>query len=261
MLSVANFGLFRQLLGRELRSRFVGSATGWVWLFLTPLLLLAVYGFIFGFIFQARVPVGLEMPFIAWLAVALWPWLAFSEGVLRGSQSIREHSALISKVALPRELLVLASVTAVFLLHLLGYALVLIVLAVFVGVQIHWLSLPGVLISLVTLYLFAVGLGLGLSALQIYLRDLEQFLPTFFMFWFFMTPILYPREMVPEAMAGWMGLNPMSGWMEQIRAGLLHGQHVPDLQAALYLLVLAVLVLLAGRFLFKRLSPYFEDFL
>jgi len=89
-----NLGLFRQLLTREIRSRFIGSATGWIWLIVTPLLLLAVYAFVFGVIFRARVPEGLDMPFVAWLAVALWPWLAFSEALQRGSQAIQQHAAL-----------------------------------------------------------------------------------------------------------------------------------------------------------------------
>jgi hypothetical protein len=117
--------LLARLIARDIRSRFIGSASGWIWLILTPLLLLAVYGFVFGVIFRARVPDGLDIPFVAWLAVALWPWLAFSEGALRGSRSILEHSALISKVAIRRELLVISSVTSAFLLHLAGYLVVL----------------------------------------------------------------------------------------------------------------------------------------
>jgi lipopolysaccharide transport system permease protein len=253
--------LFVQLTVRDIRSRFIGSATGWIWLFVTPLLLLAVYGFVFGLIFQARVPAGLEMPFVAWLAVALWPWLAFSEGVLRGSQAIRQHAALISKVSMPRALLVSSAITAVFVLHLLGYLVVLVVLIWFLGVSIHWLALPSLILILLSLYVLALGLGLGLAAVQVYLRDLEQFLPTFFMFWFFMTPIIYPREMVPDALAHWLGLNPMAVWMEQIRNGLLHGQLLPGMADAALMVGLAVASLFIGLILFRRLSPFFEDFL
>lgn len=252
-------GLLLQLTIREVRSRFVGSASGWIWLILTPLLLLAVYGFVFGVIFQARVPAGLDIPFVAWLAVALWPWLAFSEGVLRGSQAILQHSALVSKVSLPRELLVVSSVTSVFILHMAGYLAVLVVLQL-LGTPIYWLSIPSLILTLLTLYLLALGMGLALSAVQVFVRDLEQALPTLFMFWFFLTPILYAPDMLPDDLAHWIGLNPMTWWMAEIRSALLQGQWMPGL-TLVGLALGSMLAVAGGAVLFRRMSPHFEDFL
>ncbi|WP_376697146.1 ABC transporter permease [Wenzhouxiangella sp. EGI_FJ10305] len=253
------FPLFNSLVRREIRSRFIGSASGWVWLILNPLLLLAVYSFVFGVIFQARVPPGLDMPFVAWLAVALWPWLMFSEGVLRGSQSILEHAALISKVSLPRELLVLASVSAVFLLHLAGYLAVFLVL-IALGIDLSWSGLPRLLLALISLYILTTGLALGLSAIQVYVRDLEQALPTVFMFWFFLTPILYAPSLLPSELAVWLDLNPLTWWMGEIRGGMLHAEPVPG-WPALVMFLGSLAVAWAGHRIFRRLSPYFEDFL
>lgn len=247
------------LIAREIRSRFIGSASGWIWLILNPLLLLAVYSFVFGVIFQARVPPGLEMPFVAWLAVALWPWLMFSEGVLKGSQSIREHAALISKVSLPRELLVFASVSAVFLLHLAGYLAVFLVLVV-LGIDLHWAGLPRLLLALVSLFVLTSGLALGLSAIQVYVRDLEQALPTVMMFWFFLTPILYAPSLLPSDLGAWLDLNPLTWWMAEIRSGILHAESLPG-WPALAMLLGSLAVAWAGHRIFRRLSPYFEDFL
>ncbi|RFF29043.1 ABC transporter permease [Wenzhouxiangella sediminis] len=251
--------LLSRLIAREVRSRFQGSASGWIWLILNPLLLLAVYSFVFGVIFKARVPPGLEMPFVAWLAVALWPWLMFSEGVLRGAQAIRDHAALISKVAMPREMLVLASVSAVFILHLTGYAAVIAVLAA-IGVDLNWPGLPLLLLSLSTLFVLTVGLALALSAIQVYVRDLEQALPTVFMFWFFLTPILYAPSLLPDEYAAWLDWNPMTWWMTEIRSALLYNQILPG-WPFLALLAGSLLMLWLGRIVFSRLSPYFEDFL
>lgn len=242
-----------------MRSRFQGSASGWIWLILNPLLLLAVYSFVFGVIFQARVPPGLEMPFVAWLAVALWPWLMFSEGVLRGAQAIRDHAALISKVAMPREMLVLSAVSAVFVLHLVGYVTVICILAAF-GVEMYWLGLPRLLFALGTLYVLTVGLAMALSAVQVFVRDLEQALPTLFMFWFFLTPILYAPSLLPPHYAAWLELNPMTWWMGEIRTALLYEDIMPG-WVALALVVGSLLVLWVGTRIFRRLSPYFEDFL
>lgn len=251
--------LFLDLLLRELRNRLVNAATGWLWLIVTPLLLLAVYGFVFGVIFQARVPAGLEMPFVAWLAVALWPWLAFSDGVLRGSLAIQQNAALIAKVAVPRSLLTLSVQSASFLLQMIGYLVVLAALLA-LGVPISLRSLPYVLLVLASLYLFSLGLALLLSAVQVFVRDLEQLLPTLFMFWFFLTPILYAPELLPGDMGRWLLLNPMTWWMEEIRAGLFHGKSLPDL-TFLALLGGALVTVWIGQRVFARLSPHFEDFL
>ncbi len=254
-----NLALFRQLLRREIRSRFIGSATGWIWLIVTPLLLLAVYGFVFGVIFQARAPADMAVPFIAWLAVALWPWLAFSEGVLKGSQAILQNSALISKVSLPRALLVISSVSSVFFLHLIGYLVILIAVQL-LAADIAWHALPNLTLTLFSLYLLALGLGLMFAAVQVYLRDLEHFLPTFFMLWFFLTPILYAPEILPGDLGRYLAFNPMTWWMEEIRQGVLLGQWWPG-TVQILLLVASLVVLWLGLRLFDRLSPHFEDFL
>ncbi len=255
------FLLFRELLRRDLRSRFVGTATGWLWWIVTPLLQLTVYALVFGVIFSARVPEGLTVPFVAWLAIALWPWLAFSDGVLRGAQSIREHAALIAKVAVPRHLLVMVGCSAAFLLHLVGFIVVLLVLGLTVDLPLLQAGWPLLLLSLLLLYLFALGLALGLGALQIYIRDLEPLLPTLFMFWFFLTPILYAEQLLPENMAWWMQFNPMAGFMDATRSAMLQGQSWPDPGAALLMLACPVLAMGLGWALFSRLSPHFEDFL
>ena len=258
-MAVLSGNLFADLLHRELRNRLVNAATGWLWLIVTPLLLLSVYGLVFGVIFQARVPPGLDMPFVAWLAVALWPWLAFSDGVLRGSLAIQQNAALISKVAVPRPLLTLSAQSASFLLQMIGYLVVLVTLLA-LGVPLSLRSLPFVLLVLFSLYLFSVGLALLLSAVQVFVRDLEQLLPTLFMFWFFLTPILYAPEILPGDVGRWLLLNPMTWWMEEIRAGLFHGKWLPDL-TLFALLAGSLFTVWIGHRVFERLSPHFEDFL
>lgn len=251
--------MFRDLLIRDLRGRFIGSYSGWLWLIFNPLLLLAVYGFVFGTIFSARVPAGLDAPFVVWLAVALWPWLGFSESILRASDSMPRHAGLISKVALPRELLTISSSTASFLLQMVGYAVVLTFVAL-TGVKIHVLGLPSALLVLAVMLALATGLGLIAAALRVFLRDIEQLLPTLLMFWFFLTPILYAPEMLPDSLQNVWMFNPLAGLVNDLRAALLTGQAVPG-AATLWMIPVALVVLLAGRAFFRRLSPYFEDFL
>lgn len=196
---------------------------------------------------------------MAWLAVALWPWLAFSEGVLKGAGSIRANAALMAKVAVPRVLLPTSSQTGSFLLQLSGYLVVLLTLWL-AGVNFHLSGLPYLLLILTSLYLFSLGLALLVSAIQVFVRDLEPLLPTLMLFWFFLTPILYAPELLPEAGRAWLILNPMAWWMEEIRAALFLGKTVPDL-IFVCLLSGALITVWIGKRVFDRLSPYFEDFL
>ena len=251
--------LFFQLTGRQIRRSLSLGATTWIWIVATPLLLLAVYAFVFGVIFQARVPAGLDVPFVGWLAVALWPWLAFSDGVLRGAGSIRSNAALISKVAVPRAMLATSTQTAAFLLQLMGYAVVLVVLMI-AGIPLHLQAVPYLLLLLTVLFVFSFGLALFFAAVQVFVRDLEQLLPTLFLFWFFLTPILYAPDMLPGDSGRWLLLNPMTWWMEEIRAALFEGKWLPDLMV-LVLILIAGAATWIGHLVFDRLSPHFEDFL
>ncbi len=251
--------LLGDLTIREIRSRLSHSAVGVIWLVITPLLLLAVYAFVFGVIFKARAPEGLGFPFVVWLAIGLWPWLAFSESVLRSAQAIRQHSALISKLSINRSVLVLSVLSGTFVLHLIGYGVVLLILE-FRGIELTWQGLPYALLVMFTLYLLSAGLGLFLAASQVFIRDLEQLLPVLFMLWFFLTPILYAPELLPSELQHVLWINPMTWWIEALRGALIHGQVLPGIQF-LWLLLGSCLVFGLGRWVFERCSPYFEDFL
>lgn len=251
--------MLAQLTRREIRSRFIGSSAGWLWLVVNPLLILGVYSVVFGVIFSARAPAGLEMPFVAWLAIALWPWLGFSEGIMRASESMPEHAALISKVPMRRELLVLSSAIASFLLQLAGYLAVLLVMAG-LGIPLTPAGVPNALLVLAVLLLLANALGLVAATLRVFFNDLQQILPTLMMLWFFLTPILYAPELLPDNLQALVYANPLAGLMTDLRAALLEGRVLPG-ATTLVMLAVSVGLYAAGLAFFRRMAPYFEDFL
>ena len=248
-----------ELVSRELRSRFIGSSGGWLWLIVNPLLLLGVYSIVFGVIFSARAPSGLDMPFVAWLAIALWPWLGFSEGIMRASESMPAHAALISKVPMRRELLVLSSATASFVLQLAGYLAVVLLMAA-LGIPLTPSGLPNALLVLTVLLLLSNALGLVTATLRVFFKDFQQLLPTLMMLWFFLTPILYAPELLPENLKTLVYANPVAGLMTDLRAALLEGQAIPG-TTTLVMLVVSAAVYALGLAFFRRMAPYFEDFL
>jgi lipopolysaccharide transport system permease protein len=251
--------VFRRLVFRAVRTDYLENLTGFAWLIVQPLLLLAVYAFVFTYIFKARIPDSTGIAFVPYLAVAFWPWTAFSESILRASTAISSNAALIGKVALPSEMLPLSTVSATFLMHMAGYLAVLIVLQL-MGTPVHWLGLLAVAPLIVLLYLFACALALLSSALQVFVRDVAQILPPLMTFWFFTTPILYSASILPPQLAGVMQLNPMTWYVERLRDFLLFGQYQLTPSDAVVPL-LTVLLFFGSLLFFRRFSAHFEDFL
>ncbi len=251
--------LILRFIARDLQNRFAGSFSGGLWALLQPLLQLAVYSFVFVHVFKARIP-GADAPgYIPFLVVALWPWTAFAEAVLRSTTAIQENAALIGKVALPREVLVVASACASFAIHLVGFVAILLVLRLF-GTPIRLAGLPAAIALYLPLFAGALGVALACAAIQVFVRDLVQALGQLLPLLMFGAPIFYDRSLLPERVRGLLDVNPFTFYAESFRAVLLgHGSF--DLMRFGIALVLAAFVLFAGHWLFRRLDRHFEDFL
>lgn len=256
---MSQLSLATHFIRRELRERYRGSFTGFGWAFLQPLLQLAIYAFVFVQIFKARVP-GADAPgYVPFLVVGMWPWVAFSDAVLRSTTAMQDNAALIGKVALPREILVLAPCVTSFLLHIGGFVAILIVLALFgQGVQLAWL--PVVLLLYIPLFVFSLGLALMLASLQVFVRDLVQILGQLLTLMMFAAPIFYDRKNLPEKFQMFPDFNPFTFYVESFRSLLLgYGQW--HWESLLFALLIAVAMLFIGHWIFKRLDSHFEDFL
>lgn len=248
--------LFANFYRRELTLRYLGSTTGFAWALVHPLVLLGVYHFVFTSIFHATGFAG--QSFLAFVAVALWPWLAAQESMQRGTISIAGYSGMIRKVAFPHEIVVYASVAATFTLQLIGYLVVLVVLKAS-GEAIH---LRGLLIALPVWAIVLVGVTgvvLFLSALQVFIRDIEHILMPVLMILMYLTPVLYPLTLVPESLRPWVALNPFSWMVGRLRDALLEGRLALQWADAVAVIV-AIVVFAGGLAVFRRLSPHFEDF-
>lgn len=244
---------------RELRERYRGSITGFGWALLQPLLQLAIYAFVFVQIFKARVP-GADAPgYVPFLVVGMWPWIAFSEAVLRSTTAIQDNAALIGKVAMPREILVLAPTSASFVLHISGFIAILVALAIF-GHGIQLAKLPLALLLYIPMFAYTLGIALMFSAIQVFVRDLVQILAQLLTLMMFAAPIFYDRANLPERFQGYLDLNPFTFYVEAMRNLLLGYGDFPWF-GLLIATIVAVLSLAIGQWLFRRLDPHFEDFL
>lgn len=255
----ADLTFFRNLLVRQIRIDYLENLTGFAWLILQPLILLAVYAFVFTSIFKARLPEAADIGFVPYLAIAFWPWTAFSEAVLRANNSIIANGALIGKVSFATEQIPLATVTATFIMHMIGYISVLIVLQL-MGTSIHWFYLLLAIPIMILMWVFACAIALFTSAIQVFVRDVAQILPPLMTFWFFTTPILYSASYLPDSIQLIAQWNPMAWFVSKLRELLLFGEINFDLVSLGLIFFIVVFAWVSLRF-FRRFSGHFEDFL
>lgn len=254
------------MLKREVSSKYQQSLIGFVWLLIQPLFLLFIYYFVFAYVFKIRFAVGdagnsqaLPYTFVTFLAVGLWPWSAFSEGLNAATGSIDKHKSVLQKIALPAQLLVLVEVLVPYIIHGLGFLCVLVILAVTLGEDLAWSWLPLAMVLFFVQWVFSFGIGLMLASMQVFLKDVAQLLQPLLMVLFYGSPILYPPSInVPESLMSWLRLNPFSAFVNAYRAMLLEGR-LPDSIDVLSIVVFTLLAWFGGQKLFRRLSLRFED--
>jgi lipopolysaccharide transport system permease protein len=207
--------------------------------------------------FSVKLPAAAGSSYLVFVAVALWPWLAFQEAVIRGTSAVTANAALVKKVPFAHTVLVYSAVSACFAIHLFGYLVVLAVLTLR-GDTLHWEAMPAVLLCLFILYLLATGLALLLSAVHVFVRDVEQGLAHFMALLFYLTPVIYGGAMVPEWLRSFMSVNPLAHVFESLRSALLTG----DAKLNVYVLLaglFAAAVFMLGHSVFSRASPRFEE--
>lgn len=250
-------GTLRLLVRQDVQKRFAGNAVGIAWAVILPLLQLALFGLVFVHVFKARVPDLDQVSYLAFLAIGMWPWFAFSEGVGRAAGALVENAGLLGKVAVPYWQLICARVLVAFGLHGLGFVLVLLVLAL-TGEALHWGFLAWLLLPWTVLLVLALAAGTVFALLQVFVRDFEHITPYLLTALMFTAPILYAPSMLGDELRVWLQWNPLAWPITAIRQPLLQGT-LPAGSAAGLLTVL--LVALAAWALYRRLRDHVEDFL
>lgn len=242
---------------REFRGRYLNSLLGGVWAVLNPLAMILVYTVIFSKVMGAKLPgVATSYAYSVYLCAGVLTWGLFSEIVGRCLTVFIDNANIIKKIAFPRLCLpaiVVANAAVNFA----------IIFALFLGFLGIYGQLPGwVLVQLLPLLcleiLFAVGLGMMLGVLNVFFRDVGHFFGVFVQFWFWLTPIVYPMDIIPIALQSLIALNPMTPVVMGFQSILVYGQ-APDWLALAPTMLLTLMCLALGLFLFRRLSGDLVD--
>ena len=240
------------LVKRDLKSRYKGSVLGFLWMFLNPLLQLAVYTVVFSTIMR----MGIDK-FYLFLFVALVPWLFFSTCLSAGTTVIFSQQDMVKKIYFPREVLPIAFTISQFVNMLLSFLVIFAVLIIS-GIRLNPQALFFLPLVMLVEFVMALGVTYLVSALNVYFRDLEHILGILSMAWMYLTPIFYPVDMVPQQYARLFTLNPMTSVTIAYRDILYYGQ-VPHMNTLFHALVMGVLVLAIGQVVFGRLQRHFVE--
>ena len=253
----SRFELIRSLARRELVARYKGSALGIVWALLTPVVMIAIFTFIFAGIFGARFGAsGSPWDYALHLFCGLLPWTMFQETMQQSATTVVAHSNLVKRVVFPLETLPIALTLSCFGNQLFG-TLALLIAILLIRHELHptvlWLPL-----LVIPQLLFTLGAAWLIASLGVFLRDISQGISLLLTAWMFLTPIIYPESMVPAAYRPFINANPFTGLIASYRRIMIEGL-APAWPGLAYFTAWALVSFFFGYWWFARTRKNFAD--
>ncbi|MDD9890112.1 MAG: ABC transporter permease [Gammaproteobacteria bacterium] len=250
--------LFNNFTRQDFFVQFTASIAGVFWLFLTPIVNLIIYSFVFGYVFQMRaLPEFGETQFVIFMMIGYLPWFAFAEAISKSPGLLLEKAPLITKVMFPVQLLPIVGTVVPYLTHVIGFGLLLLYLVLQGYLSLLWLLIP---VIFFLQFLFTMGLVAILSAFCVFLRDLQQLVALLITLWFFLTPIIYPVSIIEsETVRELFLFNPMHSFVSLYRDIILFESiSLVNLQIIIPVSLISYLI---GGWLFMRIKHAFGDVL
>jgi lipopolysaccharide transport system permease protein len=249
--------LLFQLVRRDFQQRFVGSAMGWIWSLIQPIVLLVSWTFVFQYCMQQSAPPGAPN-YPLYLFSGMLPWMLFSETVQRCAPSLLDQSNLITKSVFPSEIIPVSVFLSTLVSHLIALALM--VTAMGVGynqISVFLIVLP---FYMLVIGLLAVGIGWIAASLHVFLRDTAQVVSVIFTFWFWFTPIFIDESKFPKRIRFLLEWNPLYYLVRAYRAVLLYAT-MPSLRDFAMALVFGLGMFVVGGLFFRYMKRGFADVL
>lgn len=250
-------GFILSSVQREFQSKYRNSLLGATWMVLNPLAMIFVYTVIFSQLMRSRLP-GIDGVFAysIYLCAGVLTWGFFSEIVGRAQNVFIENANLIKKLSFPRLCLPLIVVMNASLNFSIVFGLFLVFLMTS-GNFPGWAFLAVFPVLLIQV-LFSIGLGMTLGVLNVFFRDVGQFFGIVLQFWFWLTPIVYPVNVLPKEVVGLVAYNPLAVLVDAYQKIFVFSQW-PDWSRLLPVLLVSMLLCTLGAYLFRKHSAEMVD--
>lgn len=248
--------LLNQMTLREIKSRYKQSIMGYFWVILNPFFQILIMSFVFSTIMRIPTGANSNIPYIVFLYVALLPWSLFANSLGSATGSIVGNASLVTKVYFPRTILPISTIFAKIIDFIFASTILVFFMLIYqvpVNLNILWV-IPIFFIQ----QIFTIGLSLFLAAINLIYRDIQYLLSLVISLWFYLTPIVYPTDIVPTRFKIIFKLNPMSVIINAYRQAILAGG-VPNLASLSVALLISFLTLIWGFNYFKKLERTFSD--
>ncbi|MES9901625.1 MAG: ABC transporter permease [Sedimenticola sp.] len=241
----------------EFMTRFVRSRLGGLWIALNPLAQVAIYALILSAVMKAKISgVDNKYAYAIYLMAGMLAWSLFTEVFGRCTSIFIDNRNLIKKIAFPKIALPLIVTGSALINNLALFTAMFIVF----GALGHLPSLTTLWLAPLTVLTLgiAIGLGLSLGIINVFIRDIGQAVPIILQFWFWLTPVVYRTEMLPEEYRGLLLLNPITGIVMSYQNILVYSKS-PDISVLLYPVLIAALMLGISLYLYQRASNEMAD--
>lgn len=241
----------------ELRTKFVRSRLGGIWMILNPLAQVLIFAFVLSAVLAAKLPgIDNQYAYAIYLMSGTLGWSLFSEIINRCLTLFVDNSNILKKLAFPKIALPLIVTTSALVNNLLLFAAILAIFGVLghaPGTALIWL--PTLMIVNIAL---ALGLGLSLGVLNVFMRDIGQVVPVILQFIYWFTPVVYMASIIPATYRSWLVFNPLIPIITGYQQILLYNRP-PDWVALAPVAILALFLLVFSLVLFRRASPEMVD--
>ncbi|MDP3041330.1 MAG: ABC transporter permease [Candidatus Omnitrophota bacterium] len=234
---------------KELKNKYAGSFLGIFWAVVNPLLIMTAINFVFTNVMKMNIK-----DFPLFVLSALLPWMSFSASIYDATNSISRNGHLLNQFNISKEILPVSAVAVNFINLFLGLIIMIPVFAIFKFKIIFFLFLLPFIFLLHLI--FTLGLGLLLSCLNVFFRDIYHFLEVGLLFWFWVTPVFYSLDMIPFRFQWACKLNPMAIYVTMYR-NILFEARFPNIGLLIIAIAMSMLMLITGYFMFLKYEPAF----
>ncbi|WP_019893076.1 ABC transporter permease [Allobaculum stercoricanis] len=257
MQTLREFYEYRELLKtnvrKDIRGRYKGSILGMLWSFINPLLQVFVYYLVFPYLMR-----GSMENFLVFLITAFFPWNFFLASINGATGCIKANAGIIKKVYFPRKILILSQVISNLINFFFAVPIILIFVVIF-QIPLTWNLIFLPLIAVVEA-LLCYGCGLILSAINVYVQDVENLVQFFLNLLFYGTPIIYSLDMFPSGSMLYflVSHNPMTLLMNCYRNVMMYGT-MPEWGSLAVLLLISFVLIMMGNWVFDKLQKGFAE--
>lgn len=245
--------MLKKLTLREIKARYKQSFLGFFWVILSPLFQMLIMSFVFSHIVKFDT-VG--FPYPIFIYIGLLPWFFFNFSIGSSMGALLENASLLKKIYFPREIFVLSTIFAKLFDFILS-STILVGMMFFYQISFSWymlLVIPILLIQIV----FTFSVGLLLSALNLFYRDVQYLVNLALTLWFYLTPVIYATEFFPEQYRWIFKINPLSVFINAYRQVILNADY-PNWGSLLIASIISVGLLVFAYKIFKKLEGTFAD--